>query len=263
MTIDCSDVTLNIQLGHDDHAHEPRLPAAGCSGTFVTANDGGHGATRTSSPRSSRPTPTRATAPPAPITGRDEAILHTKRKRAQYFDSTGRAPGGAAGGTPGVQTEATSDTGGGNNIGFIERRRLHLVRARATSRRPPGSASAWPRPARAARSSCGWTRRPASSSARRAFIKPTGGWQTWANVDLALPRPAGGHARAVHRVQQPGGQRQLADEHQLVPGRSAGRGGLRLAGRLGDGRARDGRGAARGRSSPATRRIPTRPPASS
>ena len=54
------------------------------------------------------------------LTGQDDAVLHTRRKRAEHNNGTGRVAGSTAGGDPGVQEEATQDAGGGNNIGFIE-----------------------------------------------------------------------------------------------------------------------------------------------
>ena len=47
-------------------------------------------------------------------------MLHTRRKRAEHNNGTGRVAGSTAGGDPGVQEEATQDVGGGNNVGFIE-----------------------------------------------------------------------------------------------------------------------------------------------
>ena len=47
-------------------------------------------------------------------------VLHTRRKRAEHNNGTGRVAGSTAGGDPGVQEEATQDVGGGNNVGFIE-----------------------------------------------------------------------------------------------------------------------------------------------
>ena len=42
-TIDCDRVALNVQLGHDQHAH-PLQTLQGCSGTFRASTDSGHGA---------------------------------------------------------------------------------------------------------------------------------------------------------------------------------------------------------------------------
>jgi PKD repeat protein len=189
-TIDCSQVTLNIQLGHDDHAHSLGSQT-GCSGTFETQTDGGHGATANIFISLVATYTDEGNGSAGPITGRDEAILHTKRKRAQYFDSTGRAPGGAAGGTPGVQTEGTSDEGGGNNIGFIEHgdyisfERVNLeeltgIRFRVASAGSGGTIQ---------------LRLDAPDGqlvGETAFINPTGGWQNWQNVDLPLPNPPEG-----------------------------------------------------------------------
>ena len=90
-TIDCTKVTLSIQLGHDEHAHGLGAKQ-GCEGTFADrARTPATTRTRTSSRRSSRPTPTRATAPRRPSPARTTSILHTRRKRAEHFSTTGRA----------------------------------------------------------------------------------------------------------------------------------------------------------------------------
>ena len=56
--------------------------------------------------------------------------------------------------------------------------------------------------------------------AETAPIAPTGGWQVWTDVELELPEPAGGHARAVRRLPRP---RRRPDEPQLHRLRRQGR----------------------------------------
>ena len=126
------------------------------------------------------------------LTGRDEAILQPKHKQAEFFTSTGRVPGAPAGGDPGVQTETTSDPqGGGLNIGFIEDgdyvsyAPFNLEGVRAVS-------------FRVASGGAGGTiqlRLDAPDGplvAETATIAPTGGWQNWTDVELALPNPPEG-----------------------------------------------------------------------
>src|SRR5690606_1290023 len=49
----------------------------------------------------------------------DGAVLHTKHKEAEFFDQTGRT-GSEAAGTPGVATQTTTDTNGGQNVTGVE-----------------------------------------------------------------------------------------------------------------------------------------------
>ncbi|MEZ0294463.1 MAG: ThuA domain-containing protein [Solirubrobacteraceae bacterium] len=117
--IDCDDVTLNVSLGHDQHAHE-LSQQQGCEGTFETGTDGGHGAEANiftvieATYTDSGGTGVGAT------TGRAQAILQPKLKQAEYYANTGRVPGTDSTGDAGVQKEATTDTGGGQAAAFIE-----------------------------------------------------------------------------------------------------------------------------------------------
>jgi len=187
-SINCSRVELHIQLGHDDHAHE-LSQQTGCSGTFTTASDSGHGGTANVFPSLVARYTDNAQGAASALTGQDEAVLQPKRTRAEHYTSTGRAPGGATGGTPGVQQEATTDAGGGENIGFIEHgdyvsfdpvnfTGISAIRFRVASGGAGGTIQ---------------LRKNAPDGeliAETANIAPTGGWQTWQTVQLALPSPA-------------------------------------------------------------------------
>ena len=119
-SIDCADVTLNISLGHDEHAHELD-EKTGCAGTFETLSASGHGDEANVFPVIEAVYTDSGGVGAGALTGRDEAILQPRRKQAEFFSATGRAPDGIGGGDPGVQRETTSDTAGGfQNIGFIE-----------------------------------------------------------------------------------------------------------------------------------------------
>ncbi|MFR9722361.1 ThuA domain-containing protein [Streptomyces sp. MS19] len=117
--VDCDDVVVQPALGHDEHAHGYEQ-YHGCSGVFPLPGDEGHtGAnifgtvTVTYTDRGNGDAP--------PLTTQEVIVLQPKLREAEYFDGTGRLEGSTAGGSAGVQTEATGDTaGGGQNIGHIE-----------------------------------------------------------------------------------------------------------------------------------------------
>ena len=190
-TIPCSEVTLNVSLGHDQHAHE-LSEHTGCEGTFDTLAGGGHG------PDSNIFTVIEATYTDeggaggvTAITGRDQAILQPKRKQAEHFDSTGRAPGATAGGDPGVQPETASDPeGGGQSIAFIEN-------GDYVSYRPFNLEEIDSLRFRVSSGSTGGTIEvrldgPAGELVGTAEVTPTGGWQNYEYVEMALPTPPQG-----------------------------------------------------------------------
>ncbi len=108
-TIACADVTLQLFLGHDDHAH-PLDQINDCQGTFVVAEEdhGGEGerlfyvveATYTD----------QGTGEAGALTGRAQHLLQPKRIEAEHFTSQ-----------QGIQLEDSEDPlGGGVHIAFIE-----------------------------------------------------------------------------------------------------------------------------------------------
>ncbi|TYC03947.1 DUF1349 domain-containing protein [Micromonospora sp. WP24] len=119
--IDCDRVQLQVLLGHDEHAH-PLEQHTGCTGLVQTSLASGHGAeANVFAVFEATYTDLGGGSGAGPLTGRAIEQLQPKRKQAEYFTATGRAPGSTGGGDPGVQRETTSDTaGGGQNIGFIE-----------------------------------------------------------------------------------------------------------------------------------------------
>ncbi|HEX5979935.1 MAG TPA: ThuA domain-containing protein, partial [Thermoleophilaceae bacterium] len=189
--IDCQDVTLNISLGHDEHAHELE-EKTGCEGTFETASASGHGEEANVFPVIEAVYTDNGSGAAGPLTGRDEVILQPDPKQAEFFSSTGRVPGAPAGGDPGVQTETTSDPeGGGLNIGFIED-------GDYVSYEPVNLEETRGIVFRVASGGAGGTiqlRLDAPNGtlvAETAPIAPTGGWQNWTDVELALPNPPEG-----------------------------------------------------------------------
>ncbi|GFJ77078.1 OmpL47-type beta-barrel domain-containing protein [Phytohabitans houttuyneae] len=120
-TIDCSKVTLQYFLGHDEHAH-PLQSYTGCEGSVQTSLASGHGAdANVFAVFEASYTDEGGAGGSNALTGRAIEQLQPKRKQAEYFAETGKAPDGLGTGDPGVVREATTDTAGGfQNIGFIE-----------------------------------------------------------------------------------------------------------------------------------------------
>ena len=115
--IDCSRVTVTPGLGHDQHAHDYEQ-YKGCSGSFPLPGDAGHGGANIFGTIKATYTDNGAGVANA-LTGVDGVVLHTKHKEAEYFDTTGRTGTNTAG-TPGVITQTTTDTGGGQNVTGVE-----------------------------------------------------------------------------------------------------------------------------------------------
>jgi cytochrome c len=191
-TIPCSDVRLNVSLGHDEHAHT-LTTLTGCEGTFTASSDGGHGGNVNIFPVAEAIYTDKGGAIGAngALTARDIAPLQPKRKQAEFFTSTGRAPGVTGGGDAGVQVESTTDEGGGQNIGFIGNGDF-------VSYSPMNFKDVTGLRFRVASGGAGGTiqvRLDAPDGplvAETEMITPSGGWQIWKDVDLALPNPPAG-----------------------------------------------------------------------
>jgi cytochrome c len=187
-TVACNRVSLNVQLGHDDHAH-PLQTLQGCSGTFSSLSDSGHGANANIFTSIVASYTDNAQGAAGALTGQDDVVLHPRPKQAEFFDTMGRT-GANTGGTAGVQTETTTDAGGGLNIGFIENgdyvsfERMSLkdltgIRFRVASGGAGGSIQVR-------------LDSPTGALAGEVAVPNTGGWQNWTNVDMALTNPPGG-----------------------------------------------------------------------
>ena len=186
--VNCNRVTLAWQLGHDQHAHGLGQQP-GCTGTFRTATDSGHGANANIFTSIVASYTDNAQGAAGALTALHDIILQPKPKQAEFFASTGRT-GSNTGGTPGVQTETTTDAGGGQNIGFTEHgdyvsytpvnlEELTGIRFRVASGGAGGSIEAR-------------LDSPTGPLAGSVAVAPTGGWQNWANVTMNLPTPPEG-----------------------------------------------------------------------
>ncbi|MCF6376869.1 ThuA domain-containing protein [Nocardioides KLBMP 9356] len=116
-TIDCSKVVVTPGLGHDQHAHDYEQ-YTGCTGSFPLPGDSGHSGANIFGVIKATYTDN-AVGNAGALTGVDGIVLHTKKKEAEFFDTTGRT-GGNTTGTAGVTTQTTTDTGGGQNVTGVE-----------------------------------------------------------------------------------------------------------------------------------------------
>jgi len=116
-TVDCTKVTVQPGLGHDQHSHGYEQ-YKGCSGSFVLPGDSGHSGANVFGTVTATYTDA-GNGAAGPLTGVDGAVLHTKKKEAEFFDKTGRT-GSETAGTPGVITQTTTDTNAGLNVTGVE-----------------------------------------------------------------------------------------------------------------------------------------------
>ena len=190
--IDCSKVQITYVLGHDSHGH-PLSDATGCEGTLRTVRDEGHGdSANVFGVINARYTDTGGEGAGA-LAGEDEVILQPKRKQAEFYNSMGRAPNTGTDGDPGVQKETSGDSqGGGQNIGYVED-------GDYVSFEPMNLLNISSLTFRVASGGDGGTIQVRLDSpdgplvAETEFITPTGGWQTYKNVDLQIPETGGTH----------------------------------------------------------------------
>ncbi|GAA1601719.1 ThuA domain-containing protein [Catellatospora bangladeshensis] len=184
-TINCSRVTLQYYLGHDAHAH-PLQSYSGCTGVVQTSMGTGHGDDADIfGVLEASYTDLGGSGGAGAQTGRATIKLQPKHKQAEFFNSTGRAPGAIGGGDPGVQREATTDPAGGfQNIGFIEDgdywaytpvnlRNITAARFRVASPGDGGRIEVR-------------TGAPDGTLLGTAVFGGTGGWQTFADVTANL-----------------------------------------------------------------------------
>ena len=124
------------------------------------------------------------------LTGQDDVVLHTRRKRAEHNNGTGRVAGSTAGGDPGVQEEATQDAGGGNNVGFIENgdyiyfNRMNFENLTRVDFRVASGGAGGKIELR--------MDSPTGATFASADVAPTGGWQNWTTVSAPINNPPQG-----------------------------------------------------------------------
>ena len=204
--------------------------------------------------RSSPPTPTRAQGAAGALTGRDEVILQPKPKQAEFFDDDRPRRREHRRRDPGVQTEATTDAGGG--------RTSASSRTATTCRTTPVSLEEMPALRfRVASGGAGGNIEVRLDSPTGPLVGTVAVAEHGRLAELDQRRPAAADpaerdARAVPRVPQPADNGGLFNLNYFDRARQ-GRGEHRRPAGLGRRRPEDGRRAARGRSSPARRPTPT------
>jgi cytochrome c len=107
-TIDCSKVTVEYILGHDNHGH-PLSRATGCEGTIATPADEGHGADANVFGVIHASYTDTGSGDAPPLLGQDEAVLQPKLKQAEFFTEQN-----------GVQIVTADGASGGKRVGYID-----------------------------------------------------------------------------------------------------------------------------------------------
>ncbi|WP_405144117.1 ThuA domain-containing protein [Sphaerisporangium sp. NBC_01403] len=203
-TIDCANVKVQAILGHDTHGH-PLDQYTGCSGTLQTTLSSGHSdGDNVFYVLEASYTDKGGAGSSGPLTGRAQALLQPKHKQAEFFTETGRIPGAAGTGDPGVKVETTSDTQGGfNNIGFIED-------GDYWSHDPVNLTGIGALSFRAASASTGGTIEVHAGKADgplvgKVDVTNTGGWQTYGDFRLTLTDPPTSSGPLYFVVRRPAG----------------------------------------------------------
>ncbi|WP_156925970.1 lectin [Glycomyces arizonensis] len=190
--VDCQDVVTQPALGHDEHAHGYEQ-YFGCEGVFPLPGDEGHIGADIFGVVTVTYTDQGGPGGAEPLTSQEVVVLHTKHKEAEYFTDTGRIPGGAGTDDPGVQAEATTDTGGGQNIGWttdgdwfgyapMNLTGIDAVDLRVASGTVGGIVEVH-------------ADDPEGPLVGTAAVEATGGWQNWTTVTAQLENaPADGTA---------------------------------------------------------------------
>lgn len=177
-SIDCASVTLQLFLGHDDHAH-PLEQINACEGTFVVTDEdhGGEGdrlfyvveATYTD----------QGAGVASSLTARSQHLLQPKRIEAEHFTSQ-----------QGVQLEDTEDTlGGGLNLGFIDHgdyisfSPIDLFNIDALAFRVASAGAGGHITVRVGA--------PDGRILGSANVEPTGSWQSFRDVTIPIEDPGG------------------------------------------------------------------------
>ncbi|MFD1146818.1 ThuA domain-containing protein [Saccharothrix hoggarensis] len=199
-TVDCQNVVVQPALGHDEHAHGYEQ-YRGCEGLAVMSGDEGHAGANIFGVLTAKYTDKGAPGV-APLTSEAILVLQPKHKEAEFYEESGRAPGGVGDDAAGVQRENTTDTGGGQNIGFItDGDYFSLAPANLTGidqvrfRVASGSGGGLVEIRVGA---------PDGPVAGTATFGGTGGWQNWTTVtaELADNPPAGSKLYFVTRRPQ-------------------------------------------------------------
>jgi glucose/arabinose dehydrogenase len=201
--VDCADVVTQPGLGHDEHAHGYEQ-YSGCEGVFPLPGDEGHIGADVFGVVTVTYTDQGGPSGAKPLTSQRIVVLHTKQKQAEYFSDHGRISGGAGSDDPGVQVEPTTDTGGGQNIGFItdgdwfgfapmNLSGIDAVQFRVASETIGGTIEIH-------------VNDPGGPLVGTATVGSTGGWQNWTTVTADLNNvPSDGGSSVYFVTRRPSG----------------------------------------------------------
>jgi len=204
-TVDCTKVTVQAILGHDQHGH-PLDQYQGCTAKVQTTLSSGHSeGDNVFYVIEASYTDKGGAGGSSPITGRSQVILQPKHKEAEFFSTTGRTADGQGTDTAGVTVEATTDpTGGGSSAAFIQDGDwwsfdpVALDNVTGASFRVAAGGSGGTLELR--RNS------PTGTLVGSVAIPSTGGWQNWQEIATTLTNPPAGTGSLYFVARNPAGQ---------------------------------------------------------
>ncbi len=174
--IDCSDVHVQVSIGHDDHSH-PLDQLDGCEGAFEVIS--GHGDNGDNLFYVFNASYTDQGGAAGSLTSSASFVLHPTRIEAEHFTDEN-----------GVAAEPTGDVlGGGSNIGFIDNgdyivlsgidlHNINGIGYRIASAGPGGKIEVR-------------VGSPTGLLLSTALVEPTGGWQVYRDVTAPIDNPGG------------------------------------------------------------------------
>ncbi|HKJ56873.1 MAG TPA: ThuA domain-containing protein, partial [Nitriliruptoraceae bacterium] len=183
-TVDCDDVVTQPALGHDQHAH-PYDQFTGCSGSFPIPGDTGHVGADIFGVITFTYTDNGGEGGAASLTSQEVVKLNLRHTEAEYFAETGRTADGVGDDDPGVQIEDSDASSAGSHIGFVQDGDWWSMDPANlagidTVDVAVGSAGAGGVLELRADS-------PEGDVIASATVEPTGGWQDYEIVTLAIP----------------------------------------------------------------------------
>jgi cytochrome c len=204
-TVDCSKVTIQAILGHDDHGH-PLDQYHGCSADVQTTLSSGHSENdNVFYVIEASYTDKGGAGGSNPITSRAQVVLQPKVKQTEFYSATGRTADGKGTDTPGVTVEAATDPmGGGSAAAFIQDGdwwsfdplaldNITGMRLRASSGNSGGTIEVH-------------RNAPDGTLIASVPITGTGGWQNWQDFTVNLTNPPVGTGTLYFVARNPSGQ---------------------------------------------------------
>ncbi len=190
-SISCSRITIQPQLGHDQHSH-PLNQLTGCAGTVQTPASTGHSDADDLYLLINASYTDNGAPGVAPLTSTASHRLRPKLQQAEFFSTQS-----------GVTTQSTADVSGGgldlssiDDGDYISFTPVNLLNISAVSYRVASAGTGGTIEVR--------VDSPTGALISTAGVQPTGSWQTYMGVNAPITDPGGTHELFFVFVRNPG-----------------------------------------------------------